>query len=252
MAPTVFPVFRYNDARSAIDWLVDAFGFEKHAEYGGPNDTVAHAELRFGPSVIGISSATPPVPGNPWSQARQGVYIAVDDVDAHYERARQAGAEIAMPLRDMDYGSREYTARDPEGLLWAFGSYTMGRGDGSPTLFPAVFYQDPAAVMRFLCDAFGFTTTLEVPDNRGGLLHAELRLGGDCLMIGSRHGSGACVGLTHAVSVYVADPDGHHARARKHGATIRVPLETTPYGARHYAAEDPEGFVWTFGTYRPQ
>jgi uncharacterized glyoxalase superfamily protein PhnB len=220
MAPTVFPVFRYNDARSAIDWLVDAFGFEKHAEYGGPNDTVAHAELRFGPSVIGISSATPPVPGNPWSQARQGVYIAVDDVDAHYERARQAGAEIAMPLRDMDYGSREYTARDPEGLLWAFGSYTMGRGDGSPTLFPAVFYQDPAAVMRFLCDAFGFT--------------------------------GACVGLTHAVSVYVADPDGHHARARKHGATIRVPLETTPYGARHYAAEDPEGFVWTFGTYRPQ
>jgi uncharacterized glyoxalase superfamily protein PhnB len=252
MTPSIFPVLRYQNARAAIDWLVQAFGFEKHREFAGPDDTVAHAEIRFGPSVIGLSSATPPVGGNPWSQVRQGIYITVDDVDSHYERARHAQADIVVPLRDMDYGSREYTARDPDGMLWGFGTYTMGRGDGRQTLFPEVHYRDPRASLAFLCDAFGFTSSLEVPDDVGGVLHAELRLNDDYVMVGALPSQGEWSGLTQLVCTYVPDPDRHYQIARAAGAKIARPPENTPYGSRQYAVRDPEGFVWLFGTYRPQ
>ena len=53
----------------------------------------------------------------------QGVYVIVDDIEAQYERARGANAEIVRPLADTDYGSREFMARDPEGNIWSFGTY---------------------------------------------------------------------------------------------------------------------------------
>jgi uncharacterized glyoxalase superfamily protein PhnB len=57
-------------------------------------------------------------------QVGQGsIYMAVDDTEAHYQRARAAGAEIITELHDTDYGSRDYAARDPEGNVWSFGTY---------------------------------------------------------------------------------------------------------------------------------
>ena len=53
----------------------------------------------------------------------QGVYVIVDEIDAHYERASRRGAEVLRALQDTDYGSREYMARDPEGNIWSFGTY---------------------------------------------------------------------------------------------------------------------------------
>jgi uncharacterized glyoxalase superfamily protein PhnB len=53
----------------------------------------------------------------------QTLYVAVDDVDAHYAQAKSAGAEITRELNDTDYGSREYGARDLEGHHWSFGTY---------------------------------------------------------------------------------------------------------------------------------
>lgn len=53
----------------------------------------------------------------------QGIYVVVDDADAHYARARAAGAEIVLDIKDQPYGSREYTVRDLEGNLWSFGTY---------------------------------------------------------------------------------------------------------------------------------
>jgi uncharacterized glyoxalase superfamily protein PhnB len=253
IAPTVFPALRYLDARAAIDWLIQAFGFRKKAEVQGPDGTIVHAELGFGPSVLGISSATPPTADNSWSSVRQGIYVCVTDVDAHYARAERAGAEIVMPIRDMDYGSREYTARDPEGFLWGFGSYPMGRGEGAPTLFPEVHYRDPRAALTFLTDALGFGRTLDVPSPDGGLLHAEVRLGDGFVMVGTRPSdTSEWAGIDALVCVYVDDPDQHHLRARAGGATILKAPEDTPFGARQYIARDPEGFVWIFGTYRPR
>lgn len=122
----IYPVLIYEDARGAIDFLEKAFGFERHAVYDGENGAVAHAELRFGAEMVMLGSSTE---GNKqWGQAEgnYSLYLVVDDPDAHHDRARDAGAEIVLGLKDEDYGSRGYTARDPEGNLWSFGTYRPG------------------------------------------------------------------------------------------------------------------------------
>jgi uncharacterized glyoxalase superfamily protein PhnB len=118
---SIFPALRYRDAPAAVDWLEKAFGFERKMVVDSPDGTVAHAELKFGNGVLMLGSERED-PGNPWA-AEVGIYVAVNDVDAHYARARAAGAEIVRPLQDTDYGAREYSVRDCEGRLWSFGTY---------------------------------------------------------------------------------------------------------------------------------
>ena len=69
------------------------------------------------------SAPDEPDPGNPWDGANHGVYVFVEDIDAHCARARAAGAEIVRELQDTEYGSREYSVRDLEGHLWSLGTY---------------------------------------------------------------------------------------------------------------------------------
>ena len=128
----LFPFLRYQDTPAAIDWLVKAFGFEEQMVVPGENGTVAHAQLAFGQGIIMLGTArddelrvkTPRDLG----AVTGGIYIYVDDVDAHCARAKAAGAEIVRGPEDTDYGSREYTARDPEGHLWSFGTYRPAPG----------------------------------------------------------------------------------------------------------------------------
>jgi uncharacterized glyoxalase superfamily protein PhnB len=124
--PTIYPFLRYDDAPAALEWLERAFGFRKTMEVLGPNGTIAHAQMSFGTGVIMLGSgraATNASEPDDALSARHGIYVAVDDADAHYARATAAGAEITRELEDTDYGSREYSARDLEGYHWSFGTY---------------------------------------------------------------------------------------------------------------------------------
>jgi uncharacterized glyoxalase superfamily protein PhnB len=118
---SIYTTLRYDDALAAIDFLERAFGLERGAVFQAPDGSVQHAQLRFGGDWIMLGSASDRnlevETGPAW------VYIVVDDPDAHFERARAAGAGIVHELTDRDYGSREYTARDPEGNVWTFGTY---------------------------------------------------------------------------------------------------------------------------------
>jgi uncharacterized glyoxalase superfamily protein PhnB len=122
MSAMIIPSFRYPDARAAIAFLTDAFGFEEHAVHGDDQGVVRHAELKLGESYIMLGQARDDdgdrVPGGPTS-----VYVVVDDPDAHHARAAAAGAEIVQAPTDQEYGSREYAARDPAGNVWWFGTY---------------------------------------------------------------------------------------------------------------------------------
>jgi uncharacterized glyoxalase superfamily protein PhnB len=119
--PTIFPSLRYDDAPAAIDFLVRAFGFERHAVYDGDNGTINHAEVRLGAGIVMLGSSWAERPA---TRGRgEGIYAVVEDPDGHYARAREAGAEISRELEDTDYGSRGYSARDPEGNEWHFGTY---------------------------------------------------------------------------------------------------------------------------------
>lgn len=127
---TIIPTMRYRDAATALEWLCTAFGFEKRMVVPGEGDMIAHAQLVFGNGMIMLGSARDDEfgtlqrpPSEKDAPVTQSPYIIVHDVDAHYERAVAAGAEIVMPLRDEDYGGRDYSCRDPEGYLWNFGTY---------------------------------------------------------------------------------------------------------------------------------
>lgn len=119
--PTVFPTVSYDDAQAAIDFLIEAFGAERYAVYGGDDGTIQHAELRFGNGIVMLGSSSGEMPATGGRSG--GVYIAVADPDDLHARARQAGAEIVRQPHDTEYGSREFTAKDPEGNSWYFGTY---------------------------------------------------------------------------------------------------------------------------------
>ncbi len=126
---TIIPTLRYYDAPTMIAWLIEAFGFEQHVVHAAPDGTIAHAQLTFGNGMIMLGQARDDSYGKLCRTPRdlggttQGPYIVIADADAHHARAVAAGAQIVRSLDDTDYGSREYSARDPEGHLWNFGTY---------------------------------------------------------------------------------------------------------------------------------
>jgi len=117
----IIPTLRYKDAKGAIDFLERAFAFERKAVYENEDGTVAHAELTHGRGMVMIGTSGA---GDPQFETKQSsIYVVVADPDALYEKAKAAGAHIVRELEDMDYGSREFSARDPEGNAWSFGTY---------------------------------------------------------------------------------------------------------------------------------
>ena len=126
----IIPTMRYKNARTAIDWLSKAFGFEKHLIVEGVNNTIAHAQLTYGNSMIMLSSENEnqygklvKMPENLNGCNTQASYIVVEQIDEHYEKAVAAGAKILIGIKDEEYGGRGYTCKDIEEYLWNFGSY---------------------------------------------------------------------------------------------------------------------------------
>ncbi|MFJ9056373.1 VOC family protein [Streptomyces sp. NPDC102409] len=129
--PTIFPTILYDDAKAAIRVLTQALGFTEEAVYEGEDGSVLHAELSCGNGRVMLGSRGR---GGAFAEAMagagpSGVYVVVDEVDAHHARAVEHGVEILMPPTDQDHGSRDYMARDVEGNVWSFGTYAPGSSD---------------------------------------------------------------------------------------------------------------------------
>ena len=118
----ITPYLLYKDCDAALKFLSDAFGFEEVLRYTGEEGYVNHAEARINGASVYMGD-----PGDKYQNPKElgqetvGIYVVIDeDVDAHCERARAAGAEINEEPADQDYGHRRYTATDPEGHVWYF------------------------------------------------------------------------------------------------------------------------------------
>jgi uncharacterized glyoxalase superfamily protein PhnB len=127
---TVIPAHRYRNARAAIDWLCQVFGFERKAVYEGENGTIAHAELTLGNGMIMLGSQKDDeysrsfkTPEEMGGVETRSVYLVVADADAAYARAVAAGGVVIRPLQETPYGSREFAVKDPEGYSWSAGTY---------------------------------------------------------------------------------------------------------------------------------
>jgi uncharacterized glyoxalase superfamily protein PhnB len=132
---TVIPVLRYRDAPAAIEWLCQAFGFERHLVVPNDDGTIAHAQLRFGNGMVMLGSirnddtehdreiSQPAKIDGRSAPSAYAAYVIVTDADAVYAKVKAAGAKIAMEIRDEEYGGRDFSCYDPEGHLWSFGTY---------------------------------------------------------------------------------------------------------------------------------
>ncbi|MFK0047382.1 VOC family protein [Streptomyces sp. NPDC090741] len=123
--PSICPTLRYRDAKAAIKLLTEAFGFSQVAVYEGEDGSVMHAELAYGNGLVMLGSKGT---GSVFDKSMGdggpvGVYVVVDDVDAHHRRAAEHGVEILMEPTDQDHGSRDYMAKDAEDNIWSFGTY---------------------------------------------------------------------------------------------------------------------------------
>jgi len=132
---TIVPMLAYADGPAAMDWLCEAFGFEEVTRWVGDDGTLLHGELRLGDGIVMLATPTPAYEGprahaehcdaaRAWLEVPyvvDGVLVNVDDVDAHHDRARAAGARVLSEPQDVpEAGIRHYRAEDLEGHRWMF------------------------------------------------------------------------------------------------------------------------------------
>jgi uncharacterized glyoxalase superfamily protein PhnB len=123
--PDVSSAISYVEPLKAYRWLEQAFGFEPHMLILDEAGNLVHSQMKFGDGMIMVGTEWSESHRSPQNVGRintQTVHVQLkDDLDAHCERARAAGAEIIAEPEDQFYGDRTYRARDPEGHIWTFG-----------------------------------------------------------------------------------------------------------------------------------
>ncbi len=130
---TIIPMLAYEDGAAAIDWLVDAFGFTERTRIE-EDGRIGHAELELNGNIVMLATPTPKYVAprrhreqcehaRAWSEVPyvvDGVLVYVDDLAAHFERAKRAGATILSEPEDTEHGVCHYRAEDLEGHRWMF------------------------------------------------------------------------------------------------------------------------------------
>jgi uncharacterized glyoxalase superfamily protein PhnB len=132
---------------------------------------------------------------------------------------------------------------------------------GHSTVIPGLRYRNAPAAIDWLCHTFGFERQLVVPMPDGSIAHAQLRLGGGMIMLGSIHENelGRLIkqpdeigGMeTQAAYIVVTDADAVYARVKKAGTQILIEIKDEDYGGRGFSCRDLEGHIWSVGTFNP-
>jgi PhnB protein len=271
---TATPQLRIRHAAAAIDFYRRAFDAREVMRFT-VGDSVAHAEILIGPSLIMLGEEAPEhgfaspetLGGSPVA-----MHLLVDDADAAIARAVAAGARLVSPAQDQFYGDRSGRVVDPFGYTWTIAARTEDltvdemqrrfaallpapaedageRPEGFHTVTPYVVVQDAPALIEFLARSFD-AKQVSRSMRTGGGVHAEVEIGDSMLMVG-----GGAPGLSwrgqplpSAFHVYVPDTDATVARAIDAGATLVAPPEDKPYGERLAAVKDPQGSSWYIAT----
>lgn len=122
--PRISPYLYYQDVAAALSWLTRAFGLRERMRMPGPDGKIGHAEMELADGVVMMGCPGPDY-RNPkrLGEITQSLYVYVDEVDKHFQRAKEAGAKIVQEPTDQFYGDRNYSADDPEGHRWYFAEH---------------------------------------------------------------------------------------------------------------------------------
>ena len=123
---TLTPYLSVDNAAEAIDFYKRAFGAEEHFRMHGPNDTIAHAELKIGDSVVMLSDPFPQSSVRPPKEiggTSSSLFMYVEDVDTVFRKAVDAGGTSTMEPADQFWGDRFGTVTDPFGHVWSISTH---------------------------------------------------------------------------------------------------------------------------------
>lgn len=277
-ATTVTPYLTVSDGSAALAWYADAFGAVEQLRVVGDDGRLGHAEFTIGTARFMLSDEYPEIgvrsPASIGGSATTLHLEVLDAVDDLYARAVAAGATAVSEPADQPHGNRHGTLVDPFGHRWMLSqplepvdlaTYRARAREGGFDVVPAgrggiwavAYYADALAGIRFLVDVFGFEEQLVVADDDGRtVVHSELRWPeGGIVQVGtydpdnpfSRDLPPGAQGLY----VVTADPQSVWNRCQAAGVEVIRPPESPHYDpdGMGFAVRDPEGNIWSFGTY---
>jgi uncharacterized glyoxalase superfamily protein PhnB len=259
---SVLPHVQYCNVEEAIGWLSRAFGFEEHYRYGEP---VSGAQMRAGKAFLMIkrTDEDESVPSQ-LGYGTQSLTMFVDDVEARYERAKAAGAEILEEPHETVYGEFQFAALDLAGHHWLFSRHardldpkgwgaTVAKPMPAPAqIAPMLSVRRGKAALGFYKAAFGAQvhSYIESPD---GEIVAELSVDEARFWIADESPENknfspeTLGGGTVRIVLVVADPDAAFERALNAGAVTVWPVEDQHYRWRVGRLVDPFGHHWEIG-----
>jgi uncharacterized glyoxalase superfamily protein PhnB len=269
----LLPHIVYSDVAEAIAWLTKTFGFSEHYRYGEPGGPVSGAQMHLGSAWIMLKRARPgtATPAQLGS-GTQSLTVFVDDVDAHFQTAKSAGARIVEELNETIYGERQYGAEDLAGHHWLFSQHVADLNPEewgaavsqpvamTPQISPMLAVGDGGAAIEFYKAAFGATVQWQLGSGRHAIaglsVHgAEFFLAQESPPHGTRNPASAGF-TTVRIELFADDPVAVHNRAVAAGAVERSPVvehrhtTTGPRPIRRMLQDsliDPFGHMWLIG-----
>jgi PhnB protein len=244
---TLTPYLVVQDAPALIDFAGRTFGavetFRAIGSAGG-----IHAEVRVGDSMLMIGGGGP---GLSWrGESRPtALHVYVEDTDAVYQRALEAGGVSIYAPADQSYGERGGGVKDQSGNYWYIATSKGERylPEGLRTVTPYLHPLRAESVISFLKGAFGVEEVEKYASPDGVVHHAKLRIGDSTLEMGEAHGP--YQPMPTMFYLYVPDVDAWYRRAVEAGATsIQEPADQA-YGDRTAGVKDPFDNVWHIATH---
>lgn len=244
---TVTPYLVISGAAQWIDFMKRAFEAEEKFRTGPPGtDTIMHAELKIGDSMIEVADTNPQYPAMPSTLS-----IRASDPDAIYRRAIAAGAEAIEPMADKEYGTRAGIVRDVSGnSLFIFAplpgdkSFTNLRG-----VTPHLYADSASQLIEFLRNAFGGEEVYRAQLPDGSVPHAQMRIGDSLIVLAGATGRGEYPPRPTSLHLYVPNTDALYEQALRAGAESIQPPTDQPYGDRSAGVRDPFGNLWFIATH---
>jgi uncharacterized glyoxalase superfamily protein PhnB len=230
-----------------LEFAKQAFGAEETARFLGSMGGL-HGEARIGDTMLMLGGG---IPGRPFNAKTMtaALHVYVEDTDAAYNQALQAGAISIGEPQDQDYGERGASVKDPFGNHWyiatAVGDSYVPQGVHSVNAYLHPLRADP--VIQFLRRAFGGQELAKYASPDGVVHHAQVRVGDAVVEMGEAHGP--YQPMESMFYVYVPDCDAVYRRALAAGAKSKQEPTDQPYGDRNSAVTDPFGNTWYIATH---
>ncbi|HTR89827.1 MAG TPA: VOC family protein, partial [Solirubrobacteraceae bacterium] len=240
----VTPYLALYQAGELLAFLKNVFGATQTFLEPDPSGGIMHAEVRIGNSMLMVGGS----PRMTYPETPAALHTYVDEVDAVYRRALDAGSASIHEPMDMDYGERGASVKDPFGNHWYLATPLAGRSipEGLRTITPSLHPRGAAAMIDFLRQVLAAEEVSRYADAAGVIRHATVRIGDAVIELGEAHGP--YQPMPSALYVTVPDVDRTHERALAAGVTVVRPPANQPYGVRMSWVTDPFGVHWYITT----